>query len=80
MNGLSNSIRMAGGNGKQSRLESSRLAQGAAIGCGLSGDFAGTQGLHDWPGKTYGIRRPESCETPLSDSEVNLFLHAGAYL
>lgn len=32
----------------------------------------------DWPGREFGVRSPTPDETPLSWSEVNVFLHIGA--
>ncbi len=80
MNGLPNSLQLAGGNGQQFRLEGTRMAPSTTTGFGLSGHIRCAEAAHDWTGKDVGIRKPSDCETALSASEIAVFLAKGALL
>lgn len=72
MNGLSNSTRLAGDDGTAPRLQGSRLVPHETTGDGFPWNQTSSHAPYDWPGKRYGIRRPEEWETPLNLSEITL--------
>ena len=80
MNGLPNSLQLAGDHGQQFRLEGTRMAPSTGTGFGLSGYIRSAETAHDWTGKEFGIRKPSDCETALSASEIAVFLAKGAML
>jgi hypothetical protein len=80
MNGLPNSLQLAGGNGQQFRLEGTRMAPSTGTGLALFWNSRGSETAHDWTGKDVGIRKPSDCETALSASEIAVFLAKGALL
>lgn len=79
MHELSRAIRVADKNGKQSRMESSRMAPGEAVRSGSPWNSTGVTGSHDWPGKHLGIRQPYPTETQLSWQEVNHWFATGPH-
>lgn len=79
MNGLPNSIQLAGKDGKQSRFQTVRMAQGEAVRSGSPLNSSSTQGSHDWAGKGLGIRQPYPTETQLSWAEVNHWFATGPH-
>lgn len=75
MIGLSNTTGLAYHHGKASRVESLRMGQGAGVGRSVSRHISRIDGCNDWPGKAYGIRRPDPAETAPSWEEVNHFFN-----
>jgi len=80
MNGHTSEFRAAGlasYNG-HSIAQSLRMGRSNGTGRPISGHISGVIASREtWPGREYGIRQPSECETPLSPSEIAVFLAIG---